>query len=167
MSGTSISKATTSDMMVCDVMSESKSAKDDDTSSTKSSVDDRWKGYTMWRISNASKALCGGHWIISCSMYDADGYFSRRFCRKQEFYQECIKNSKCLELLKDYAIQHQEVLYFYNEIEKDVINATTDDNSSSSSGSSSSSSLSVSSSAKKGDVFLIKNVKLKKSSSPD
>eukprot|EP00957_Ditylum_brightwellii_P086071 6548018-Ditylum_brightwellii.AAC.1 len=42
----------TSDMMACDVTPESKSAKDDDKSSTESSVDDIWKGYTMWRITN-------------------------------------------------------------------------------------------------------------------
>eukprot|EP00957_Ditylum_brightwellii_P183616 13985867-Ditylum_brightwellii.AAC.1 len=92
MSGTSISKATTSDMVVCDVMTESESAKDDDTSSTESSIDDRWKGYTMQRISD------------------------------------------------DYAAQHEEVLCFYDEIEKEVINATTDDDISSSSNSSSNSS---------------------------
>eukprot|EP00957_Ditylum_brightwellii_P158107 12034793-Ditylum_brightwellii.AAC.1 len=90
-------------------MPESKSAKDDDTSSTKLSVDDKWKGYTMQCISDVSRAPCGGHWLISCSMYDADGKLRRRFCRKQEFCLECIKNSKCLELLKDYAVQHQEV----------------------------------------------------------
>eukprot|EP00957_Ditylum_brightwellii_P198090 15091717-Ditylum_brightwellii.AAC.1 len=72
MSGTSISKATSSDMMGCDVMPESKSANNDDTSSTKLSIDDRWKGYTMQCISDVSMAPCGGHWLISCSMYDAD-----------------------------------------------------------------------------------------------
>eukprot|EP00957_Ditylum_brightwellii_P016032 1208170-Ditylum_brightwellii.AAC.1 len=62
----------TSDMMVCDGMPESEPSKDDDMSSTKSSVDDRWKGYTMQRISDISRAPFGGHWLISCSMYDAD-----------------------------------------------------------------------------------------------
>eukprot|EP00957_Ditylum_brightwellii_P080432 6117693-Ditylum_brightwellii.AAC.1 len=93
----------------------------------------------------------------------SNGSLSRRFCRKQEFCQECIKNSKCLILLKEYAAQNEDVLYFVDEIEKDVINATTDDDSSSSSNSS----LSVSSSAKKGGAFLIKNVKFNKSSLPD
>ena len=51
-------------------------------------------------------------------MYDADGKFSRRFCRKQEFYQECIKNSKCLELLKEYAAQNEDEQHIYEDIEK-------------------------------------------------
>eukprot|EP00957_Ditylum_brightwellii_P061017 4631645-Ditylum_brightwellii.AAC.1 len=63
MTNTSKSKETTSDMMTCDVMPESKSAKDDDTSSTESPVDDRWKGYTMGRISNVLRAPCGGSTI--------------------------------------------------------------------------------------------------------
>eukprot|EP00957_Ditylum_brightwellii_P053985 4088955-Ditylum_brightwellii.AAC.1 len=66
--------------MGCDVMPESKSAKDDDMS---------------------------------------NGKLTRRFCRQQEFYLECIKNPKYLELSKDYAVQHEEVLCFYDEIEKD------------------------------------------------
>eukprot|EP00957_Ditylum_brightwellii_P108391 8268820-Ditylum_brightwellii.AAC.1 len=66
--------------MACDVMPESESAKDYDTS---------------------------------------NGKITRRFCRQQEFYLEYIKNPKCLELLKDYDVQHEEVLCFYDEIEKD------------------------------------------------
>eukprot|EP00957_Ditylum_brightwellii_P188154 14324097-Ditylum_brightwellii.AAC.1 len=57
--------------MACDVMPESESAKDDDKPSTESSVDDRWKGYTMRRTTNVLKDPFGGHWLISCSMYDA------------------------------------------------------------------------------------------------
>eukprot|EP00957_Ditylum_brightwellii_P112264 8559460-Ditylum_brightwellii.AAC.1 len=76
MADTCKSKETTSDMMACDVMAESKSAKDDDTSSTESSVDDRWKGYTMRRITNVPTDPFGGHWKISCSMYDADDEFT-------------------------------------------------------------------------------------------
>eukprot|EP00957_Ditylum_brightwellii_P025350 1917325-Ditylum_brightwellii.AAC.1 len=98
-------------------------------------------------------------------MYDADGKFSRQFCRKQEYYQECIKNPKCLKLSKEYAAKNEEGQLFYEEIEKEVINATTDDDSSSSS--SSNSSLSVSSSAKKVGMFLVRSIKFKQSSSPD
>eukprot|EP00957_Ditylum_brightwellii_P000740 58008-Ditylum_brightwellii.AAC.1 len=76
MTDTCKSKETTSDMMACGVMPESESAKDDDTSSTKLSVDDRWKGYTMQRIINVSKDPFGGHWKVSCSMYDADDEFT-------------------------------------------------------------------------------------------
>eukprot|EP00957_Ditylum_brightwellii_P000372 28932-Ditylum_brightwellii.AAC.1 len=169
MSDTSKSKETASGMMVCDGMPESKPAKDNDMSSNESSINDRWKGYTIQRISDVSRESFGGHWLISCSMYDADGKFSRRLCRKQEYYQECIKNPKCLKLMKEYAAKNEEGQLFYEEIEKDVINATTDDDisSSPSSSSSSSSSLSVSSSAKKLEMFLTRKVKFKKSSLPD
>eukprot|EP00957_Ditylum_brightwellii_P007224 548881-Ditylum_brightwellii.AAC.1 len=76
--------------MACDVMPESNAAKDDDASSTKSSV-----GYTMQRITNVSKDPFGHHWLTSCSMYDAANEFRR-----------------------DYADEHQEVLSFYDEIEE-------------------------------------------------
>eukprot|EP00957_Ditylum_brightwellii_P173920 13240354-Ditylum_brightwellii.AAC.1 len=49
----------TSDMMVCDGMPESKPAKDDDMSSNESPIDDRWKGYTMQRISDVSRDAFG------------------------------------------------------------------------------------------------------------
>eukprot|EP00957_Ditylum_brightwellii_P157531 11989871-Ditylum_brightwellii.AAC.1 len=78
-----------------------------------------------------------------------------------------MKNPKCLKLLKEYATKNEEEQLFYEEIEKDVINATMDDDSSSTSSSSSSSSLSASSSAKKAGMFLIRNVKFKKSSLPN
>eukprot|EP00957_Ditylum_brightwellii_P085597 6511211-Ditylum_brightwellii.AAC.1 len=129
-------------------MPESKPAKDDDMSSNESSINDRWKGYTMQHISDLLRDSFGRHWLISCSMYDANGQFSRRFCRKQEYYQECIKNPKCLTLLKEYAAKNEEGQLFYEEIKKDAIIATTDDDSNSSSSSSSSS----------------RNVKFKKSS---
>eukprot|EP00957_Ditylum_brightwellii_P179589 13680537-Ditylum_brightwellii.AAC.1 len=77
MADTCKSKEMTSDMMACDVIPESKSAKDDDKSSTESSVDDIWKGYTMRLITDVSKAQFGGHWLISCSMYDAANNFRR------------------------------------------------------------------------------------------
>eukprot|EP00957_Ditylum_brightwellii_P031370 2377982-Ditylum_brightwellii.AAC.1 len=62
MSDTSISKARTSDMMVCDGMFESKPAKDDDMSSNESSIEDRWKGYTMQHISDVLRSPFGHHW---------------------------------------------------------------------------------------------------------
>eukprot|EP00957_Ditylum_brightwellii_P185613 14132211-Ditylum_brightwellii.AAC.1 len=148
MSDISESKEKTSDMMVCDGLPESKLAKDDDMSSTESPIDDRWKGYTMKRISNVLRAPFGCHWLISCSI-------------QQEYYKECIKNPKCLELLKECAAQNEEAQLFYEDIEKQDINATTDDDSSSSS------SLSVSSSAKKVGMFLVRNIKFNKSSPPD
>eukprot|EP00957_Ditylum_brightwellii_P167509 12750970-Ditylum_brightwellii.AAC.1 len=115
--------------MACDVMPESKSAKNDDTSSTELSVDDRWKGYTMRRITNVLKNPFGGHWLISCSMYDAGDEFTSFFFRKLDFVQQCHKNPKCLGLLKDYADEHQEVLSFYYGIEEIILDITTDDNS--------------------------------------
>eukprot|EP00957_Ditylum_brightwellii_P018634 1400005-Ditylum_brightwellii.AAC.1 len=74
MTDTSKSKETTSDMMGCDGMPESKPAID-------------------------------GHHL--------------EVIGKQEFYQECIKNSKYLELLKEYAAQNEEVQHFVDEIEKE------------------------------------------------
>eukprot|EP00957_Ditylum_brightwellii_P142009 10819633-Ditylum_brightwellii.AAC.1 len=77
MADTSKSKETTSDMMACDVMPGSESAKDDDKSSTKSSVDDPWKGFTMRHITNVSKDPFGSHLVVSCSMYNAANNFRR------------------------------------------------------------------------------------------
>eukprot|EP00957_Ditylum_brightwellii_P034910 2645564-Ditylum_brightwellii.AAC.1 len=62
MTDTSKSKETTSDMIGCDGMPDSKPAKDDGMSSTESPIEDRWKGYTIQRISNVARAPFGGHW---------------------------------------------------------------------------------------------------------
>eukprot|EP00957_Ditylum_brightwellii_P140520 10705814-Ditylum_brightwellii.AAC.1 len=133
MNDVSKSKETTSDMMDCNGMPGSEPAKDDDMSSNELSIEDIWEGYTIKSIANV----------------------------KGEYCQECIKNPKCLELLKEYVAKNEDVQHIYEDIEKQVINATTDDDSSSSSSSS------VSSSAKKVGMFLVRNVKFKKSSSPD
>eukprot|EP00957_Ditylum_brightwellii_P212398 15367214-Ditylum_brightwellii.AAC.7 len=150
----------TSDMMDFNVMSELEPAKDDDMSCGDLSTKNRWEGYTMKMINNVKKDSFGGHWLISCSMY-ARRLPSRRFCRQEEEYQECIKNPNCLELLKEHVAKNKNVQHIYEEIENRVFKATTDDDSNSSSGSS------VSSSAKKVRTFPVRNVKFKKSYSTD
>ena len=162
MADTCKSNETTCDMMACDAMPESESAKEDDGSSSDSSDDDPWKGCTMQCVTGVSKDPFGSHLKISCRMKDEENKYSRGFFRKSDFVQQCYKNTKCLGYLKDYADQHVEWMSFYEEIEGIVLAVTTDDNSSSSSRSRSN----VSSSAKKGDMP-ITIVKLKKSSSPD
>eukprot|EP00957_Ditylum_brightwellii_P193590 14741528-Ditylum_brightwellii.AAC.1 len=94
-------------------------------------------------------------------MYDEESRYSRKYCRQQEYYQECIKNPKCLGLLKEYAAQSEEAQHIYEDNDKQAINTTTDDDSTSSSSSS------VSSSAKKVKMFPVRNIECKKLSSPD
>eukprot|EP00957_Ditylum_brightwellii_P142658 10869335-Ditylum_brightwellii.AAC.1 len=73
--------------MDCDGMPKLEPAKDHDKSCTKLSIEDRWKGCTIQYINNVKKATCGGHWLISCTMYDGR-QSSRRYCRQEEYYQE-------------------------------------------------------------------------------
>ena len=55
MNDISKSKETTSDMMHCDGMPESEPAKDEGMSCDESSIEDRWKGYTIEYINNVKR----------------------------------------------------------------------------------------------------------------
>eukprot|EP00957_Ditylum_brightwellii_P016991 1280962-Ditylum_brightwellii.AAC.1 len=110
------SKETTSDMMNYDGMPELESAKDHDKSSTKSSIEDRWKGCTMQYINDVKKDTFGGHWQITDGMYKEGKYYTRRYFRIDEFNKECIKYPKFLELLKEYVAKNKDVQRIYEDI---------------------------------------------------
>eukprot|EP00957_Ditylum_brightwellii_P209196 15360755-Ditylum_brightwellii.AAC.1 len=69
--------------MDCDGMPELEPAKADDMSSNELSIEDRWKGCTMQYINNMKNDAFGGHWLISCTMYDGR-QISRQYCSQEE-----------------------------------------------------------------------------------
>eukprot|EP00957_Ditylum_brightwellii_P198995 15168325-Ditylum_brightwellii.AAC.1 len=71
------------------------------------------------------KDVFGGHWVISCSMYDGR-QTSRRYCNQEEYYQICTKNPKCLEYLKEYVAKNKDVQHIYEDIVTSVLKTTTD-----------------------------------------
>eukprot|EP00957_Ditylum_brightwellii_P126611 9650638-Ditylum_brightwellii.AAC.1 len=107
-------------------MPELESAKNHDMSCTELSIEDRWKGCTMQYINNVKKDAFGGHWQITCGMYKGGIYYTRRYFRIDEFYEECIKNPKCLELFKEYVAKNKDVQHIYEHNVTSVLLKTTD-----------------------------------------
>eukprot|EP00957_Ditylum_brightwellii_P004374 331767-Ditylum_brightwellii.AAC.1 len=107
-------------------MPELEFAKDHDKSNTESSIKDRWKGCTMQYINNIKKDAFGDHWQITGGMYKGGNYYARRYFRIDEFYEECIKYPKFLELLKEYVAKNKDAEHIYKDIVTSVLKITTD-----------------------------------------